>query len=215
MPKAVFFGSIGTLVETSELQRQAYNRAFMRSGLGWYWNVATYCELLQIVGGKNRIQHHAMTPLDSDKVQEIHDAKEAYYAEMMAGGEQARPGVVELIHQAKAQGIPVYWVTTTSQANVDTVLKALTGQVERSDFEQIFTAADVELAKPDPAIYQLALAQAGVDAQDVLAIEDTVENQGAAEKAGLKCLLFPGEYARIAQGEPTHSLSGSLLAATA
>ena len=31
--RALIFGSIGVLVETSELQRQAYNRAFAEHGL--------------------------------------------------------------------------------------------------------------------------------------------------------------------------------------
>ena len=212
MTQALFFGSLGTLVETSELQRQAFNRAFTQAGLGWYWNVATYCELLQIVGGKNRIQHHAMTPLNPDKVEEIHQAKEAYFAEMMAGGEQARPGVVELIQAAKARGIPVYWVTTTSQANIDAVLQALAGQVERADFERIFTKDDVDQAKPNPQVYQMALEVAGVEADQVLAIEDTLDNQQAAQAAGTACVLFPGEYARVVQGQPVHRMSGELLA---
>ena len=212
MTQALFFGSLGTLVETSELQRQAFNRAFTQAGLGWYWNVATYCELLQIVGGKNRIQHHAMTPLNPDKVEEIHQAKEAYFAEMMAGGEQARPGVVELIQAAKARGIPVYWVTTTSQANIDAVLQALAGQVERADFERIFTKDDVDQAKPNPQVYQMALEVAGVEADQVLAIEDTLENQQAAQAAGIECVFYPWEYARVVQGQPVHRMSGELLA---
>ena len=41
--KALLFGSIGVIAETSELQRQAYNMAFAEHGLDWYWNVANYC----------------------------------------------------------------------------------------------------------------------------------------------------------------------------
>ena len=36
--KAILFGSIGTLVETSELQRTAFNQAFSEAGLDWTWN---------------------------------------------------------------------------------------------------------------------------------------------------------------------------------
>ena len=39
--KALFFGSIGTIVETSEIQRQSFNLAFKEAGLNWYWNIAT------------------------------------------------------------------------------------------------------------------------------------------------------------------------------
>ena len=53
--KALFFGSIGVLAETSELQRQAYNTAFKINDLKWHWNVGTYCGLLQESGGQNRL----------------------------------------------------------------------------------------------------------------------------------------------------------------
>ena len=33
--KAILFGSIGTIVETSELQRKSFNQAFFEAGLDW------------------------------------------------------------------------------------------------------------------------------------------------------------------------------------
>ena len=35
--KAILFGSIGTIVETSELQRKSFNQAFSEAGLDWNW----------------------------------------------------------------------------------------------------------------------------------------------------------------------------------
>ena len=40
--KAVLFGSIGTIIETSEIQRQSFNDAFKEVGLDWYWNKIEY-----------------------------------------------------------------------------------------------------------------------------------------------------------------------------
>ena len=40
--KALLLGSIGVLAETSELQRRAYNTAFVAHGVDWHWNIATY-----------------------------------------------------------------------------------------------------------------------------------------------------------------------------
>ena len=54
--KAILFGSIGTLVETSEIQRKSYNLAFEKVGVDWYWNTATYCNLLTEPGGIKRIR---------------------------------------------------------------------------------------------------------------------------------------------------------------
>ena len=36
--KAVLFGSIGTIIETSDIQRNCFNQAFQKVGLNWYWS---------------------------------------------------------------------------------------------------------------------------------------------------------------------------------
>ena len=43
--KAIIFGSIGTLVETSDIQRQSFNHAFKEIGLDWYWDKNNYKNL--------------------------------------------------------------------------------------------------------------------------------------------------------------------------
>ena len=70
--KAILFGSIGTLVETSEIQRQSYNLAFKEAGLDWYWNTATYCGLLTEPGGIKRIQNYGDNNLSNEEVKTIH-----------------------------------------------------------------------------------------------------------------------------------------------
>ena len=45
--KAIIFGSIGTLVETSDIQRQSFNYAFKEVGLDWYWDKSNYKKLLK------------------------------------------------------------------------------------------------------------------------------------------------------------------------
>ena len=70
--KAILFGSIGTLVETSEIQRKSYNLAFEKVGVDWYWNTATYCNLLSEPGGLKRIRKFANDTLSEDKIKSIH-----------------------------------------------------------------------------------------------------------------------------------------------
>ena len=45
MKKALLFGSIGVLTETSELQRKAYNEAFKLNNLEYTWNAVSYTHL--------------------------------------------------------------------------------------------------------------------------------------------------------------------------
>ena len=69
--KAVFFGSIGTIAETSEIQRRSYNLAFKRLNFDCYWNVANYCEMLKIPGGKERIKNFTIPNISDDEVNKI------------------------------------------------------------------------------------------------------------------------------------------------
>ena len=45
--KALLFGSIGTLIESSNIQRNSFNEAFKEVGLEWYWDEEDYKILLK------------------------------------------------------------------------------------------------------------------------------------------------------------------------
>ena len=81
--KAVFFGSIGTVAETSEIQRRSYNLAFNRLNIDCYWNVANYCEMLKVPGGKDRIRNFTIPNISEEDVDKIHNLKEEIYAELI------------------------------------------------------------------------------------------------------------------------------------
>ena len=57
--KAMLFGSIGTLAETSDIQRNSFNEAFKISGLDWFWDEDKYRNLLSKSGGTGRINDYA------------------------------------------------------------------------------------------------------------------------------------------------------------
>ena len=75
--KAVLFGSIGTLIETSDIQRKSFNLAFKKEGLNWYWGRKTYSRLLKKSGGIKRIEDFAKkngvesTPKKYGKIKQI------------------------------------------------------------------------------------------------------------------------------------------------
>ena len=70
--QALVFDVDGTLADTEETHRQAFNHAFVRFGLGWDWTPARYRQLLAISGGHERIVHFIeRLPLaDSEKLLE-------------------------------------------------------------------------------------------------------------------------------------------------
>ena len=55
----------------------------------------------------------------------------------------------------------------------------------------------VGIPKPDKAIYDFAMNSLKLNANEIVAIEDTKTNQHAAIKSGIDCYLYPGEYATV------------------
>ena len=75
----IFFGSIGSIVETSEMQRKAFNKAFQKFGLDWYWNVGNYINMIQKPGGIKRIKQYSKSHLSKIEIMEIYNLKIKYF----------------------------------------------------------------------------------------------------------------------------------------
>ena len=197
MSKAVLFGSIGTLIETSEFQRRAFNQAFSEAGLSWNWDSCTYRNMLTKSGGRERIQSFAhKCGVDVD-VSKLHQRKTEIFNKLMNKETiPLRPGVLSVISYAKDHNLKLGFVTTTSKANVDAVFCAAGNQLVRADFNFIGNGTMVSKSKPSPDIYQKLLSDLYLDAQDCIAIEDTAISMKAALSANIKCIAFPGAFAK-------------------
>ena len=194
--KAILFGSIGTLVETSELQRTAFNQAFSEAGLDWTWNPDEYKIMLKKSGGRNRINEYATYHGIKVNAHELHLKKTEIFDNMMKEkGISLRPGVANLIGYAIDNNVHLAFVTSTSDANVDAIFMALNGQLSRNDFNFIGNDKMVSKPKPDSEIYLKALSNLKLNAKDCLAIEDTEVSMRSAINANIKCIAFPGAMA--------------------
>lgn len=193
---AILFGSIGTLVETSGLQRKAFNEAFREAGLDWKWDRETYRTLLRKPGGLARIERYAAGRGQTVNAVAVHRRKtEIFDREIAEGSLDLRPGVAEVVAHARRLKIPLGFVTTTSRANVEAVLAATTGQLTEDMFAFIGNETMVIEQKPAPEIYRIALKRLRIAAAEAVAVEDTVACFQAARAAGVPTVAFPNENA--------------------
>ncbi len=191
---AILFGSISTVADTSELQRQAFNQAFETHGLDWRWDQDQYRTLLPKSGGQARIAEYATSLGQTVDAKAVHETKSKVFQESVAGAQLApRAGVVDTITSAKSNGWKLGLVTTTSSDNVSSLLEALSPNVEARDFDVIVDSSRVDEPKPDKAAYSFALQQLDEAAADCVAIEDNVDGVRAAVAAGLACVAFPNQ----------------------
>lgn len=191
---AVLFGSISTIADTSELQRNAFNEAFQAHGLDWQWDQGDYAALLEKSGGRDRITEYAESRGQSVDADAIHRTKSEIFQKSIAdSGISARPGVVETISGARSEGFKVALVTTTSPENVAALVKAMKAEVDIAAFDLVVDSSQVEQSKPDAAAYQFALESLGEDAQACVAIEDNVGGVQSAAAAGVNVFAFPNQ----------------------
>ena len=201
MPKtALMFGSIGTVMETSDVQRRAYNQALKEAGLAWVWTRDIYAELLNQSGGQERLAMLASatgTSLSSQQTEAIHARKTAC-AELAAHPTRLRPGVAELIQWAKARQMQLAFVTTTYQPNIDAIFASAGAALVASDFDYIGSRGSVLHGKPSPEAYLVALERLHIAPEQALAIEDTAASVMSAKRAGLQVVATPGD---LSQGQ--------------
>lgn len=198
MPEALIFDVDGTLAETEELHRQAFNETFAAEGLDWHWSRADYHRLLKTTGGKERIARHVAetggSPADHD-IAALHRAKtDRYTALMAAGGLPLRAGIADLIARARAGGIRLAVATTTSRPNVEALTLATFGQPAEAIFEVLACGDEVAAKKPAPDVYLLALQRLALPAGACVALEDSRNGLMSARAAGLRCIVSPSAY---------------------
>ncbi|MEY9594520.1 HAD superfamily hydrolase (TIGR01509 family) [Bradyrhizobium yuanmingense] len=192
---ALIFDVDGTLAETEELHRQAFNLAFARLGLDWQWDRAVYKDLLRVTGGKERMRayHERLVtapPLSDGDIAELHRIKTAHYAELVEAGRcPLRPGVTDLLRAAKERGQRLAIATTTSHGNIDALLSQALGKRWAADFDAIVAGDDVRHKKPAPDVYLEILARLKLEASDCVAIEDSANGLIAASRAGVPVLI--------------------------
>ncbi len=203
MIKALIFDIDGTLAETEELHRKAFNQVFSEFGLDWVWDQQLYGKLLKVAGGQNRLRFYikqyqpAYEAEFLDQVAGMHKQKTRVYGQMLATGQiELRPGVERLIKQAIKEQIRLAIVTSTSRVNVDRLFEATLGLDILANFEAICCGDDVKKVKPAPEIYQLALKILDLAPQDCLAFEDSEIGLASATAAKIPTIITVSTYCK-------------------
>jgi len=205
MDQAIIFDVDGTLAETEETHRKAFNRAFQGANLSWSWDQELYRELLAVTGGKERIRYfiddygaEGAPEGDLDEfIRALHAEKTATYTEMVCDGElKLRPGVRTVITLAREQGYRLAIATTTTPANVDALLAATFGDTGQGLFEVICAGDSVPNKKPAPDVYLRALEDLELPAGSCIAIEDSRNGLLSARAAGIATIVTPSIYTR-------------------
>lgn len=213
-PYALLFDCDGVIIETEELHRLSYNKAFNEFNLQIddepvEWTVAYYDVLQNTVGGgKNKMFFHFRNttgtfptsedgkpkPTTAEEEQDLVDRLQArktnLYKDLIAEKAKARPGVLELMDQAlEDDNIRVGVCSASTKEAVTKVLDVTLGEDRRKKLDVCILGDDVSKLKPDPLIYVTAAGKLNIAPERCVVIEDSIVGLKAAKGAGMRCII--------------------------
>jgi HAD superfamily hydrolase (TIGR01509 family) len=201
MLRAIILDMDGTLCESEEVHRRAFNRAFAEVGLTWDWDRDLYGRLLRVKGGVDRLKHYMETLADprpagdlDAQARELHGRKTGIFKQLVAEGVPPRPGVVRLMDEARDAGIRLALVTSASVPTATALVQGTLGADGLAAFAAVCTGDKVAHNKPAPDLYRMALKELGLPPEACIAIEDDRAGLASATGAGVAVVATPSGY---------------------
>ena len=191
-PAAVLFDMDGLLIDTEPLWFAVETEILAELGARWQSD-----DHAHLVGSSLPVASAFIAARSDGAItaDEVADQLLLRMAKRLHDAPPLQPGVVSLIEQVDAAGIPRALVSSSFRVLVDAVLDA----IAPLSFELVVTGDDVTNYKPHPEPYLAAAARLGVDPADCVAFEDSPSGAASASAAGCLVVAVPS----VAPIEPT------------
>ena len=188
--KALIFDFDGTILDTETPEYEAWLSMFADYGCelpleAWVAQIGTastfdpFAELQTQVGRE----------LPRDELQ----AERRRRNRALVEEQDALPGVRDWLEEAQDLGVSCAIASSSPRQWIEPLVERLG---LGSHFVAIATADDVEMVKPDPAIYCLAVRHLGVSPSQTVAIEDSPNGIESSTAAGLYTIAVPNSMTR-------------------
>ena len=221
--QALIFNFDGTLADTAQAWRNAFNLSFSDHGLPCWFDDSVsarrYFRSSRETEWIGRIGKRHM--LDSPTIQSVLDRRDHHFNSMAESGlVPMRADTKSLIQRASAKGIRIGIATMAERAPVMSVIEQSMGMQAVDTFAAIQCHSVGDAAKPDPQIYTNLIERLGVSPLDCVAVASSASGMSSAYHAGIYTIglkdrrkgVEPMQHSDMTIGSLTMT-AGQLLAA--
>lgn len=200
---AIIFDVDGTIAETDEIHRAAFNLSFRDKELKWHWSHAVYARLSGSPSPQEKLLKF-ITEYRSDELDEmigsglfdslIARAQRHYYHLIESGSVSLRPGVARLIKEARNRRTKLALCTTSPVQSFEVLLQNHFGLSALDIFDTVTSRETLRPGSSATAAYTRTVQQLNCAPEDCFAIEDSEAGVLAAREAGINVVATPGIY---------------------
>ena len=190
MIRAIVFDFDGLILDTEVPEFQSWQEIYQAHACALPFAVWATC-----IGTTDAFDPYAYLEEQLGRVvdREAVQQQQRQRCDTLIAAQAALPGVHDYIAEATRLGLQLGVASSSSRAWVS-------GHLTRLALSQHFLCIkcrdDVPRTKPDPALYQAALAALGVLPEEAIALEDSPNGIWAAKRAGLFCVAVPNLLTR-------------------
>ena len=169
----------GTLIDSNDQHARAWVETLAEFGVE-----ADYDEVRSLIGmgGDKLLPKVSGISEETEKGKEIGKARTKHFKEKYLSTIEAFPKTRELVERMREAGLEV---AIASSAKGDELGPFLEIAGVKDLIEAATSSSDAEESKPDPDIVEAALAELGLDPNEVLMLGDTPYDVEAAARAGI------------------------------
>jgi len=200
--KALIFDVSGTIAETADVKRAAFNQTFAELGLDWVWGRAAFAQVLAnaLPGAEveffallrepkmfNKLENTGLLDQITKRQQRI------YFNLLEAGAASLRPGVARLMAEVAVSDTKLAMCSTGPRQEYETLLFNRFG-LEMVDGLSVSVAGeDLQGASPVQA-YRTCIERLKLHPGEIMVIEDSAQGTAAAASLGMCVVATPSQY---------------------
>lgn len=144
----------------------------------------------------------------SESAEQMLEESDVLFSQMIEQGVEGMPGLGHWIEFLSESDLPFGLATSSRRKFVDVIFQQIPW---RENLAFTLTGDDVTRGKPDPQIYQMAAAQLGIPADQMLVLEDSGNGCAAAVASGACTVAVPSTHTKDQNFDGATLIAESLL----